>query len=464
MHPLMVERIVFPLHQTKNRQRVLHYLRDLEETQWYSRAELQQLQWEKLKRLLKHCYENVPYYRELFTRFSLKPQNIMSPEDLLKIPVLTKSELKRSYHSLQAQDKKRPFGVNRTSGSTGIPVIVHVDKEAADCHYAAKLRGRSWWGLRIGDRNGLLWGRDEEPGLKVAIRNYVVENQIFLSLFDLTEDSALGYFRKLERFKPKFLYGYASALQLLAQLFRDKGLDATALGINVIISTAEILHKHRRRMIELTFGCPVVNEFGCAETQVISFQCPHGNMHVTAENLYVEFVDGAKPVAPGERGHVVATDLNNYAMPLIRYMGGDMGSPLENGCSCGRGLPLMDSIVGRDVDMVMLESGELLHPEIFTLPHSCPFFGAVKQLKVVQKSYSDFLVEAVVEKSARHGFANYFSNVVQNELGTDVNLDFEFIDSIPREESGKLRYFVSEIGRLEDKNGKVSGQGMVGSR
>ncbi|MEW6094916.1 MAG: hypothetical protein AB1567_00085 [bacterium] len=446
MYPWIVRNITFPLQQKRHNSKVLNCLRELEESQWYSKSQLEKLQFEKLQKLLVHCYENVPYYREIFKKVSLHPKDINDLEKFSKIPILTKQNLRENTNRMIAQDKKYPFFIFKTSGSTGIPLVVYIDKKTAAYHYACKIRGRKWWGWDIGDRNITIWGADIKSwAIKRLLAEYLTENRIYFSAFDLSEKSMLKYYKKIKNFKPKFMYGYVSTLYELANFFNQAGLDADKFGIQGVSTTAEILYDFQKDLIEKIFQCPVINEYGCIEVQVIAFQCPKGNMHISSENLFVEFIKNDNLDGMQE---IVVTDLNNYLMPLLRYKIGDIGKTIDEKCSCGRGLPLMSLVTGRHSDMVILGNGKLVHPLIFQ--YIAKYLielseGTFSQWKIIQKSYSDFLIYIVVDQKFKLEISDYASFMLHKQLGENINIDFEFVSSIPREASGKLRYFVSEV-------------------
>ena len=168
-------------------------------------------------------------------------------------------------------------------------------------------------------------------------------------------------------------------------------------------------------------------------------------MHLNSENILVEFVEDGKPAEAGQLASSVVTDLTNYRMPLVRYCNMDMGSYSTDSCLCGRGLPLMEISIGREVDLIRLKGGRILHPEILTLPHSSALFKDVRQYKIHQRSLRHFFIQVEVEPGSKSQVVDAFSRFVRDQLGEDITLEFETVDHIPREKSGKLRYFVSEV-------------------
>lgn len=449
MYSWLVKNLTFPFYEKLKKLNITKYLRELEDTQWYSSEKLKEIQWEKLKELIKHCYKNVPYYNYLFNSISLKPNDIKNIEDLDKIPILTKNKLQENLNLLIAKDKDRSFYIHSSSGSTGIPHTVYVDKRAESYRLASLFRARRWWGWDLGNKTILLGGGFEsKQSLREVIRAHICENRKTLYAFNITKESFKKYYLTMKRFRPEYLYGFASAFYALAQLFDENGFDASELRIHGIITMSEILYEYQRKFIESTFNCPVINQYGCSETGVISFQCPEGSMHLTNENHIIEFISNQRSALPGELGDIIITDLNNYVMPLIRYKLGDFGSFNQKRCSCGRGLPAMEINIGREFDLVVLKNGKLVLPMIFNfigihLIEECK--GKIKQFRVIQKAEDSFLLQIVAELGFEPTAKEFFTNAFKDKLGDYGKLDFNFVDEIPKESSGKVRYFISEI-------------------
>ena len=150
-------------------------------------------------------------------------------------------------------------------------------------------------------------------------------NEMLLSAFDLAEQSVGLFVERLRCFRPKCIFGYPSSIALFAQMAERAGHDLARLGVAAVFCTAEVLYDHQKSTISRAFGgVPVVNGYGSREGGFIAHECPAGHMHITSENVIVEFIREGRPVAPGEDGEIVVTHLDNHAMPFIRYRTGDV--------------------------------------------------------------------------------------------------------------------------------------------
>ena len=294
-----LSRILYCGVQALSGQNVCAYLKKLEETQSYGREELKALQWEKLKRLLCHAYKNTSYYREQFDKLGLHPEDIDTPETFRKLPLLTKDNIRNDVSDLLARNAKG-LVPDCTSGSTGTPLTFYKERSTSGHVLAAKYRGHRWHNLNIGDREVRFWGLpiDQKAKLKAHIKDFLLNRTLFV-VFDISKETLRQHFRRCRAIRPKYLYGYASALYRFAIFLREERIDALSLGLKAVISTSEVLYEFEREVIESVFGCRVVNEYGTCEVGLIAFECPEGKMHITVENVYLEILkEDGRPAAP----------------------------------------------------------------------------------------------------------------------------------------------------------------------
>jgi len=427
----------------------LQYVEELEKTQWLPAKEMRALQWKKMKAILEHAYSHVPYYRRKFTEAGITPQEINTPQDFLKIPLLTKADIRENFNDLLATDMKRPSFTMRTSGSTGIPLEIVVDKVGYAQYVAPKIRALKWYGVDFISREARFWSLP----LKWRKRMYekvedFLLNRIRMTTFQLSEDYLEGFYQRCLRFKPEYLYGYPSAMFTFAQYLKSKSKVEHNLGANIAVCTAETLDDFQRKTMEEVFDCKVVNEYGCTELGIIAYECPEGNLHIASENVYLEVIQDNQPAPPRQMAPLVITNLSNYSMPLIRYCNGDMGAISNGLCPCDRtpGMPLMESLVGRTVDVVSSSDGKPMHATIFTYVAKDVFkTGVIKEFKAIQKKQDLLVVQIAKGQNFEQEAIDNMVKRIKQILGGGMQVEVEYLDIIPREKSGKFRYFVSEI-------------------
>ena len=445
MNPWLIRRVTFPLHQLRRGQVILPWYRRFLEMERWEPGRLREWQEERLKVLLSHAHRNAPYYRDCLRLARIDLQGTPLWEQWERVPMLSRAVVRGRFKELLATDRVRRFTTVQTSGSMGVPTAWRIDWEADDIHRAVKFRDRHWWGFRIGDRQVWLWGRDEFQGLRKALGDTLVWNKRLLPVLELSGKTVRQIYKQLLHWRPRFLYGYPSGFMQLARLCEEAGLPLRRVGAAGVITTAEILSASHRHYLREAFQCPIINEYGCAEVQAIAFECPEGSMHIHADALFVEFIRDDKPVPPGEYGEVVVTDFFNEAMPLIRYRTGDIGRARSGACPCGRTLPRMELSVGRELEMLRLPDGRLLHPEVFTPPHGDPLFHWVERFRIIHESPRRLRVQVVTAPDRLEDVRRRFIGLIHREIGDGFSVDVEGVSDIPRDPSGKLRYFVSQV-------------------
>jgi phenylacetate-CoA ligase len=308
-----------------------------------------------------------------------------------------------------------------------------------------------WRGIRIGDRVARFWGVPVTAQRRLLARAAdLATNRVRFSAFAFTDADLERYWKRCLAFRPVYFHGYVSMLEAFAQYVRAEGYDGTRLGLTSIVATSEVLTSPQRQLLEATFGCPVQVEYGCGEVGPIAYECERGSLHVMAQDLVVEVLrpDGAD-VGPGEAGEVVVTDLNNRAMPLVRYQLGDFAS-VGDSCPCGRALPVLKAICGRAYDFVLAPDGRRYHGEYFMyLIEDLRRSGIeIRAFQVLQTSANKLKV-AVVPPADSIGAEERAVEALLGERLPGMEVHAERTAVIPRLPSGKMQVVVN---RLEDRN------------
>jgi phenylacetate-CoA ligase len=264
-----------------------------------------------------------------------------------------------------------------------------------------------------------------------------------LPAFQMSPEKLDGFLERIRAARPRMLFGYPSALSHIARHAHARGQRMDDLGIAVAFVTSERLYDEQREQIASTFGCPVANGYGGRDAGFIAHQCPHGGMHITAEDIIVEILDPeGQPVARGSAGEIVVTHLATGDFPFIRYRTGDVGVLGDEPCACGRGLPLLKEIQGRTTDFLVARDGTVMHG--LALVYIVRDLPQVKAFKIIQESLDLTRVQVVTDvpiATLSQGIINGF----RARLGADVRIEVEQVDQIAPEKSGKFRYVVSKV-------------------
>ncbi len=448
IYPKLFKKVIYPLIEIRkpSKVRILPVLNFLRETQWWSFSNLKELQQNRLVSLIKHAYEDVPYYHKIFIKLKLKPDDIKSPDGLQKLPILTKEDIKNNFDNLIARNyPKEKLIPSSTSGSTGEPMRFFVDKECHAWNMAAAYREWRWAGYNLGDKMAYLWGAPQDLSLQGTLKakiNNSLFRTIYLDAYNMSKESMDRYIKVLRKFKPKIINAYASAIYLMAQYIEKKGIDD--IRPNAVLTSCEMLFDYQREIISRVFGCEVLDYYSGRDTTLHVGECPeHSGYHLAIENAVVEFVKNNKHVLPGELGKIIITDLCNYAMPFIRYEIGDLGVPLNEMCPCGRGLPLMKSIEGRATDILRRsDGGYIASPGLTVVVKD---FKNIKQIQIIQRTRGEVTLKVVKGENYTYKDSELLKRVMKRYLGDEMGIKVSFVESIPRTRSGKYRFAISEI-------------------
>ncbi|MFQ6087723.1 MAG: phenylacetate--CoA ligase family protein [Candidatus Methanofastidiosia archaeon] len=415
----------------------------LNKHQWLRKEKLEKLQWKKLKFVLNYAHNNVPFYREKFKKANLKPSDIKKSHDMLNIPVTTKEELRLHFPAIAQKFSVDDLYYSKTSGSTGEPIKTFYNKSAwIHSKYLIKIRARLACGLKIGDRIAVLDALNREEIAKqekkgFSIFNLFIKKKTFSVFEDVEEQISL-----FESFKPNAFDGYPSYLKLLAEFVKENNL--MDIKPRIVFTTAEMLDRKTRRIIETGFNASVFDIYGCTEFKEISWECKnHEGYHTNIDSLFVEFTKNQQHVDNGEKGEIVCTSLYNEAMPLIRYTIGNVGKKLEYNCSCGRGLPLMDVLMGRTVDCFSLPQGKIVSP--YSLTTAIETINGLLQYQIIQEKIDSIKVKArVSEGFSEKEDAQLKANLLKI-VGKGVNIELKIVEKIEREKNGKYRVVLSKV-------------------
>jgi phenylacetate-CoA ligase len=332
-----------------------------------------------------------------------------------------------------------------TGGSSGTPLHFDLDGDSNDRRMAAWHRGYDWAGAGPGTKQFYLWGvpLGERPALKRwkdRLYEGLYRRQVANS-FELSEERAPLFLDRLNRYRPDAIVAYTNPLYTFARWLDERGLRPSSP--RSIVVGAEKLHRFQRELIERVFGAPVFETYGSREFMLTAAECDrHAGLHVTAEHLIVELVDeSGRPVAEGEEGDVVVTDLYNYGMPFVRYRNGDRAVAEPGACPCGRGLPLLREVVGRRLDVLRTPDGRRIPGEFF--PHLMKEFPAVRRFQVVQHEPGRIELRAVLKETWGEEDRRRLDREVGKVLGPSARFDLLRVDDIPLTASGKLRVVVN---------------------
>ncbi len=410
-------------------------------TQWKSSEEIEHLQSNKLRRLIRHAYNNVPYYRQLFDSAGLTPDDIRETGDLPKIPLTSKKQLQKlALNQITASGTDLSSCIRtRTSGATGVPLEIISNRADRSIMNPSFIRVYLAWGLKPWHKLTFFQTRPELLKRKSWYENL----HIFPSQNLSSQDKPETCIEKLLLRRPYLLHGYAMTLKLFANAVQTRGIEN--IHIPLIVNTSGMLDHHGRQMLSSVFQAKVIDIYASEEAgSVIAWECPCcSDYHINTDTLIVEFLKDGKPAGPGEEGEVVITNLHNYSMPFIRYQQEDIGILSDKEPSCKRGLPLMKEIRGRSGDYVILPSGTKLTPHPFFM--ILDDFVDIGEWRLIQKSINEIYVEIAATDIFNENNLEIISQRLSSIVGGTIKINISLVDQIRRDPAQKLRSVVSMV-------------------
>lgn len=420
------------------------YLKQLKRKQWGNLEQLKDSQIKKLRAIVRHAYEYVPYWHRLLKNAKVRPQSIRHQDDLKKIPITTRFDIQENFPHLIAKgidvSKQK---TTLTTGSTGIPLKIVRNRLALILSDALTQYRFRETGLNPRARLVTIWGHSNriEWGKKHSILSGHFNDTVIPTS---DPDVIIGIMKQIN---PDAILAFPSTLTSLCNR------NPSEINPKKIYTQSETVTKNCRNLIRQVFGLEVFDTYGSVEFGNLAFECEqHCGLHILTDSALIEFVDvsGAN-VAPGERGEAIVTGLLNYAMPLIRYRLGDLGIPTDEKCTCGRSWPLMKSIDGRANDCIILPSGKITYSMDFYHIYHKEFernLFLISQYQLVQERRDRILFRVVRGKEFdQEALERIRINLEEHfaKKGERLEIVTQVVDEIPEERTGKKKVVVSKL-------------------
>jgi len=449
---VFVKFLSFPLISRRHGLRnIYQHVKMLEESQYWTQEHLNELQLKRLKKLLVHAYENTDFYKKRFDDSGFNPYNFRYHDDLIKLPYLTKNEIRnyasgltaRNYHASQLHSSE-------TGGTTGVKMVFYRDNDCLPLKEAALYRFDKWAGWDFGKRMGLVWPAQQDYvghwTLKAKLKNMLYTRQVVLPGAIIDDAMLKGFIKELREKRPVMIRAFPNPLYEVAQYIKNNNIKDVST--NGVITTGEPLYAWQRKLISNSFHCDIFDSYRSREAGPIAQECEcHEGMHVNAESLYIEIMDGVtSPDMHETTGEIVITDLLNFGMPFIRYRMGDIGTISSSSCSCGRGLPLMKKIEGRTGDNLFTSDMKTISPGALVLYLVDEAPGLIGQIQIIQDRLDHIHILMTNDPPPSGDVKEYQVKTIKRLFGESTQVSFETVDKIPREKSGKYSYVKCMLG------------------
>jgi phenylacetate-CoA ligase len=431
--------IPLPFKYGSEFRRIFHFL---QEHQYSSREELATFQWQQLKALLAYAYDHVPYYQRTFNEVGLHPNDVKSPADFRRIPILYKEQIVAHGNELRSDQFDRFDPIPAITSATtrdGVTIYRSLYLE----HYRLANVWRHYFNIGYGFR-------DRRARLTVPIK-FVAdpkempidynENALLIDTRSLTLENAPRIYERLKSFQPKLLYCQPANVAILIEYFRQHVLSP--FPIPIIYSLGEKLYPEYRELIRSFFGDGIIEYYANRENTVAATELNDGRMYISSEYCYVEFLSSDGSSADGAPGDIITTSLQNYAFPLIRYHTEDLGASRGHPQGALRNYETMEIIGGRGKDLLLTRDG-LIAPQIIpVIERVCP--GKFKRVQLEQITPADIVVRVIPNETFDHQHDPALIEAAYRECFQNrFNVEVELVNKIDRSDSGKYKFVISE--------------------
>ena len=408
----------------------LHSFRSVQRSQWLDRDTIRLMQDKKLRSLVQHAYDHVGYYRKLFDDIGLQPRDINSVDDLVKIPVTTKSHLQTLplHERLSSHYDLSKLTAERTSGSTGQPFTAYFDPAFVHVRNALFLRALHAAGYRPGHKLFLITGGQKRSRPWMRWRYASIESP--------TEQLVAEF----NSHRPTVLYGCTTPLRLMATYIQDSGIEYHRP--RCVISTAESLDRTARTQLEQCFGTPVYDVYGLTEMGTVAWECTaRKGYHLSEDATVVELV----PDEEHASNRLVMTNLELNCMPLIRFQTGDLATPLKGdvACPCGRHLQRIERVEGRIVDCIRTPQNRAISPYRLTVAlETVPGLG---RYQVVQERVDELTVRTESTEREKHLLTRDIRGALEPVIGSQTRIEVKVEESLNPQPGCKFRVVESRV-------------------
>ena len=430
----IIELLLSILYRISKKDKRFSYYKSLSKNLTFNREEIIKIQQEKIRRLVHHAYHNTDYYRNLFDKNKICPEEILTKDDLAKIPSLTKEIIRNNIPNLISKDSHGLELKKITSGgSSGNQTTIFQSRFSEDIARGSWMRNNSMIGWMPTDKSAWIWGSPIEHtkyGKSILTRIGIMLNRrIILNAFKYSEKDFVDWHLRLVKFEPKVVYGYATIIEeFSAFLIKNK---MSIPSIKIVVTTAEKLTN--RKVIEKAFNCKVYDQYGCREVVAIGIEVDENEMVLTDDVVMLNL---------NKKNEFLITPLYSFGFPLINYKNGDVGEISSDYKEAVRGpFNLIKLKIGRITDDFLNQKNQKVSTSAIST-YLSTLDLKIKQHQIIQKNYSEFVINYIADKNTNKN--DYFNKVVftlENHFGSNLEIKFNNVSQIPVEKSGKKLMF-----------------------
>lgn len=440
----LTRHVTYPAHEWWRGRATLRELATLQHQATLPAETVRQIASERLRNLLSFASDELPYYHELFARCGVDLRGESPRSELWRLPVLDKAVIRANADDMRWRDCAGEAIAHSSGGTTGDTLHFHIDRIRQAQTHAARLFMQRLFGVRPGERRVHLWGSPiENHGAALKRWRDRLINEHVLNAFEMSLRQMDAHLDRLERLRPRLLYGYPSAVALLVRHADQRNRRVGFSGLRLVVLTGEEVTPAQRSLVSETVGCAVATEYGSRETGLIAHECPNGRMHVVSPHVHVEIAREGRAAPQGTCGDILCTTLNTRAQPFIHYRIGDVGVMGSAGCDCGLPFPLLRIEGGKVTGFIALADGRLCHGAVTS--HLLRDEPGIIEFKTHQRAIDLFEIQLVVDDSFEADAIGRIRCRYRELFGPGVEARCRVVDRIEPDPSGKRRYVVSDV-------------------
>lgn len=432
---------------------VLSALYQMDQSQWWSEEMVRHRQFEQAKALIQHAYSFSSLYRSRYDKDGLHPDQLMDWDDWGRLPIIRRQDLQQAGESWYSQQPPTDHGEllqQFTSGSTGRPLLSKSTTLTYLIKLALVLRNHQWAMRDTAKRAAFIqdtgetysasgtkaecWQKSLDP---IVVTGASLKISVKLSLKEQVD--------LLQEFRPAYLFGYPSIIFQLAKYCQDHQIMLS--GLEQIGTFGEVLEPSCRSLVREVLDVPVIDGYSAKEIGPIALQCPEAeHYHVQSDAVIVEVLDDQGNVCgPGQVGRIVVTSLHNFASPMIRYEIGDYAE-VGGHCHCGRHLPVLKRVLGRQRNMLKYPDGRLHWPSLGNVGFAKLMalgLPPIQQFQIIQHGMEQLEVRVVLQRSFTQAEEVLVAAYLHEQFGLHWRFTFSYPKIIERSARGKFEDFIS---------------------
>ncbi len=420
----------------------------LKDAQYHGIERIREYQFNEIKKLINHAYNNTVYYNRLLKEYGINPKSIQDFDDIKKIPYLTKDIIRKNLNEMISSNlTKRQLQFCTTGGTTAEPLGFYIQKGVTYRKTLAfEWLNYNWGNYKLGDKVASFRGQIINNDLWVRDR---FANSMIFSTYNMDKGNLDLYLKELNKFKPKYILAYPSAIEILAKHIRTTKYNCKDFVNNVdaIFTSSENLFLNQKEFIQDTFNANVFDKYGNSEQTTIIGMCEEGNYHDLSHYSYTEFLDekGNDVMSEGSEAEIISTSFVNYAVPFIRYKTQDRVIWTNDKCKCGREMSRVKKIIGREQEFILTKNKEKIPLTTVLFAIHDDRLANVRKIQFIQKDYGILEIKIVVQGISNEEAIEVVSSVFSKKLKQGFKYNINVVEQIPLTKRGKHKFLIQEI-------------------